>query len=226
MIFLNLGGALSGWSWRGPFLVYLSGILLLPYAWAVLIEPRRNRPRREGVTDPPVSVDYWRTGLAYFLGLISMALFYLFPAQLPFLLSQHDEVSGVAIGLAISAAPLTSALVSFSYGYLKPFFSVITLYVLAFLLSAVGFLVVGVTASYSITVAGAALAGLGFGLFMPNTTVWLMRITPRQRGAACSAASRRPSFSASSYRLWRLRRWPSGSPPYGMSLLHPPSFAA
>lgn len=180
VVFINMGGILSDWSWRGPFLLYLTGILLLPYAWAMLKKPPSQRPGNPSITDAPVSVDYWRTGLGYFIAMISMAMFYMFPAQLPFLLSEQGQVSGLAIGVALSMSALTASIVAFCYSYYKAFLSVMTIYVLGFMLAATGLFVVGVTQSYAMAIVGAAIAGFGLGAFMPNTTTWLMRITPQR----------------------------------------------
>lgn len=179
VIFLNLGGALADWNWRGPFLVYMAGLLLLPYARAVLYEPPSSQEAGDAcapVPDEPFPLG--RVALAYGLGLLSMAMFYMVPAQLPFLLTERHEVSGTAIGLALSTTPMTAALVSFSYGRIKPWVTVSNLYVAGFLLVTAGFTTVGLAGSYGLTLAGVSLAGLGFGIFLPNTNVWLMRITP------------------------------------------------
>ncbi|MBP5980787.1 MAG: MFS transporter [Halomonas sp.] len=180
VVFINLGGVLSDWSWRGPFLLYLTGVFLLPYAWAMLKEPHAQSGGQAGHATAPVNVDFMRTGIAYFVGMLSMMMFYMFPAQLPFLLSEQGEISGIAIGIALSTAALTASVVSFCYGYYKPFLSVITIYVAGFVLAAAGFLVVGLTESYAMAIVGAALSGFGLGAFMPNTTAWLMRITPQR----------------------------------------------
>lgn len=180
VIFINLGGILSDWSWRGPFLLYLTGVLLLPYAWAMLKEPHIQSTANTGITDAPVKVDYGRTALGYFIAMISMTMFYMFPAQLPFLLSQQGQISGMAIGIALSMSALTASIVAFGYGYYKPFLSVMTIYILGFLLAASGLLIVGFTQSYAMAIVGAAISGFGLGAFMPNTTTWLMRITPQR----------------------------------------------
>ncbi|MDN6323675.1 MAG: MFS transporter [Halomonas sp.] len=180
VIFINLGGILSDWSWRGPFLLYLTGVLLLPYAWAMLKEPHIQSTANTGITDAPVKVDYGRTALGYFIAMISMTMFYMFPAQLPFLLTQQGQISGMAIGIALSMSALTASIVAFGYGYYKPFLSVMTIYILGFLLAASGLLIVGFTQSYAMAIVGAAISGFGLGAFMPNTTTWLMRITPQR----------------------------------------------
>ncbi|WP_447894908.1 MFS transporter [Vreelandella sp. GE22] len=183
VIFINLGGVLSDWSWRGPFLLYLTGALLLPYAWAILKEPHRETAGTTPDQAPLPRVDIPRTGLAYLIAMISMLMFYMFPAQLPFLLTAQGDTSGLAIGIALSMAALSASVVSFYYGRIKMFFSVMTIYVVGFSIAALGLLIVGLTYSYPMAIMGAGVAGLGLGLFMPNTTTWLMRITPeRVRG--------------------------------------------
>lgn len=180
VVFLNLGGALADWSWRGPFLVYIAGLLLLPYARAVLYEPSTSSEMNsESATQVPQESFPWgRVILAYSLGLLSMAMFYMVPAQLPFLLTERHEVSGTAIGLALSTTPMAAAIVSFTYGRIKPWVTVSWLYVIGFTLVTVGFSIVGYGHSYMLTLIGVGVAGLGFGIFLPNTNVWLMRITP------------------------------------------------
>ena len=181
VIFINLGGILSDWSWRGPFLLYMTGVLLLPYAWAILQEPTSASTQSSHASDAPVKVDYGRTALAYLIAMISMMMFYLFPAQLPFLLSQQGPISGVAIGIALSMAAFSASIVAFGYGYYKPFLSVMTIYVLGFILAATGFFIVGLTHSYAMAIIGAAVSGFGLGAFMPNTTAWLAPASARAR---------------------------------------------
>nr|WP_286086829.1 MFS transporter [Halomonas sp. S3-1-1] len=183
VIFINLGGLLSDWSWRGPFLLYLTGVLLLPYALMVLREPHRTTSDSAASQAPAVRLDLWRTGLAYLIAMISMMMFYMFPAQLPFLLTSQGIDSGLAIGAALSMAALSASLVSFYYGRVKMFFSVMTIYVLGFFIAALGLFITGAAQGYAMAVVGAAVAGLGLGLFMPNTTTWLMRIAPERARA-------------------------------------------
>lgn len=42
VVFLNVGGLLADWSWRGPFLVYAAALIVLPLAAVYLFEPQRN----------------------------------------------------------------------------------------------------------------------------------------------------------------------------------------
>jgi len=107
-----------------------------------------------------------------------MMLFYLVPVQLPFLLQKLAQSSGSAMGLALSATPIGSAITSLTYHRLKPYISIRLLYALALLTITAGFITIGLASSYFGATAGAAISGLGFGWLLPNTTTWLMDKTP------------------------------------------------
>lgn len=180
ILFLNLGGALVDWSWRGPFLVYLTGIILLPYAWVTLSKARRipsTTPDRQK-SNTISSSGHSYTILAYGIGLICMMLFYFVPVQLPFLLQEHAKIGGLAMGMALSATPIGSAATSLTYHRIQPHISVIMLYAIALLAISAGFTVIGLTNSHLGATLGAAISGIGFGWLLPNTTTWLMDRTP------------------------------------------------
>ena len=179
IVFLNLGGALAEWSWRGPFLVYLLGFAMAPLALAVLREPPPHVPGGNGGNPAgPQRIERFKTALAFALGLVSMLLFYMIPAQLPFLLDRSYDAGSLETGMAISVATLTSAAVSFNYGRFRQRLPVMALYVLSFLLIGAGYGAIGLADSFSLTVLGIGISGMGFGFMLPNGNVWLMSITP------------------------------------------------
>ena len=183
IVFLNLGGMLAEWHWRGPFLVYLFSIVLLPIAMYALYEPARHagHSSEEAQTNAPINRRL--TALIYFISFMGMLLLYVVPTQLPFLLAEQAKVGSAAVGFAISSGPITTALFAFFYGRLKPYFSFATLYAIGFATLGIGYAIVGLSGSYAMAVAGVAINGIGLGLILPNGSVWLMRITPaRARG--------------------------------------------
>lgn len=183
VVFMTLGGVLADISWRGPFLVYLSAFVILPLAWAVLSRPASGMSG-EGSTLGASGEFQWRiAALVYLLAFLGMALFYMLPSQVPFLLAHRGDYSGVAISLAVVSGTATSAVASYLYGPVRARLSFVGVYVAAFALVAVGYLVLGSASGFAIVAAGAAISGLGFGLMMPNAGAWLMAITPdRIRG--------------------------------------------
>ena len=50
--------------------------------------------------------------------------------------------------------------------------------VVAFGVAAMGYLIIGLAANYNLVLLGLIVAGLGFGLLMPNLNVWLSSMIP------------------------------------------------
>ena len=182
VLFLNLGGVLAEWSWRGPFLLYLSGLVLAPLCLKALYEPARHKPSAVAHSDTavPDTSHRLKIALAYFLGLMGMLLFYMVPAQLPFLLNAEFGSSSSTIGMLVSVVTLTGAFISFHYGKVRRRISIIGLYISSYVLAAIGFCIMGLANGFGILLVGLVICGIGFGVIIPNGNVWLMTITPPQ----------------------------------------------
>lgn len=188
VVFMTLGGVLADISWRGPFLVYLSSFVILPLAWTVLSRPT-NSMNEEGAALDTVGEFPWRIALlVYWLAFLGMALFYMLPAQVPFLLTSRGNYSGVAISLAVVSGTAVSGVSSYLYGRVRARTSFVGVYVAAFALVAAGYLVLGNGSGFVTVAVGAAISGSGFGLMMPNAGAWLITVTPdRIRGRVAGA---------------------------------------
>ncbi len=178
VLFVNLGGLLAMWSWRGPFLVYLFALVVIPLVLWQLFEPEREQAPAGTAATGGAGLDYGRTALVYGMALLGLLLFYMVPTQLPFLLVERGAGSGPALGLAVSVATMSSAFASFFYGRVRGHLGYVQIYILALSLAALGYTGVGLVGSYGLTVASIALAGLGFGLMLPNGNLWLMSLAP------------------------------------------------
>lgn len=181
LIYLNLGGLLAEWHWRGPFLVYLCSLLLVPFALRALPEPQRdasiNAPDAlPGTIRMPVIC-------VYLIAAGGMALLYVVPTQLPFLLAEKVGASSGAVGFAISTTTVTATLMSLTYGRIARGLTPTRIYATAFLLIALGYALTGLSEHYWPITLGIAISGLGLGLFTPNGAVWLMHIVPAQSRA-------------------------------------------
>lgn len=183
IVFLNLGGLLAEWSWRGPFAVYLAGLVLAPLCWKILYEPASQKENEDQIADTSGNGEPWKITLAYCLGFLGMLMFYMVPAQLPFLMNLEYQASSFVIGLSVSIVTFCAAIVSFNYGKARKHCSIMSLYILAHLLAAAGFTLVGLSQSYILLLLGLAISGIGFGFVIPNGNVWLMTLaSPRHRG--------------------------------------------
>ncbi|HEY9658136.1 MAG TPA: MFS transporter [Allocoleopsis sp.] len=178
VLFLSLGGFLADVNWRMPFLIYLLALLILPLVVLVLPEPNRTEAT-QSLRDDATEVFPWHiAGLTYLAALLSQIVFYLIPVQLPFYLKQLVNATASQSGLAIALATLFSAASAISYKQIKARLSFISIYAIAFLSMAIGYLVISVSPTYATVLVGLAIAGTGLGLLMPNMNVCLTSVTP------------------------------------------------
>lgn len=179
VVFLSVGGFVADLNWRFPFLIYLS-------AWAVclaialtLYEPNREVDRQfTDTTQTNSSMPLGVLAMIYGVALFYMVAFYLIPVQLPFYLQSLGSVSASASGLAIAASTLASSIVSLRYGFVKQRLGFVQIVSLSFAVAAIGYGIISFAGSYNLVLLGLIIAGLGFGLLMPNLNVWLSSIIP------------------------------------------------
>ncbi len=180
VIFLSVGGFIADLNWRFPFLIYLSAWAILLAIAITLYEPKREVDNQtiesSSVTKPRMPLEV--LAMIYGVALFYMVVFYLIPVQLPFYLQSLSNASASASGLAIASSTLASSIASLRYGFVKERMGFVSIVVIAFGIAAVGYLVIGLAGSYNLVLLGLIVAGLGFGLLMPNLNVWLSSIIP------------------------------------------------
>jgi MFS family permease len=177
VIFLSVGGVIADLNWRFPFLIYLSAWIILIAIAVTLYEP--NLKANNQVSDPlaaKAQIPMGVLAMIYGVALFYMVAFYLIPVQLPFYLQNLSNASASAAGLAIATLTLASAIASLRYGFVKERLGYVQIVVIAFAVAALGYLIIGIAGNYQLVLLGLIIAGLGFGLLMPNLTVWLSSI--------------------------------------------------
>ena len=180
VLFLSVGGFIADLNWRFPFLIYFSAwVILIAIAFA-LYEPKREAVNSNinSAESAKVKLPIAVLAMIYGVALFYMVAFYLIPVQLPFYLKNISNASASASGLAIAASTLASSIASLRYGFVKKRLGFVSIVVTAFAIAAVGYLIIGIAASYNIVLIGLIVSGLGFGLLMPNLNVWLSSIVP------------------------------------------------
>ncbi len=180
-VFITSGGLLADIGWRYPFLVYGMALLIVPLVMIYLHEPgrlpKKNVPREDNASIPPV---VW---IVYALSFLGMAVFYMMPVQVPFLIQQISGVGNAATGIALGTTTFMGGLASFRYPWLKRRFTHYQLYGITFSIIGLGFLFISLAESYGTLYPGLVIAGLGAGLIMPNSNLCLVTISsPSTRG--------------------------------------------
>ena len=175
ILFTGLGGVLSDIGWRYPFLIYFASLLILPLVLLFLPEPpvpaKAIQANRQAKAPPFIWMLFVNT-------MFMWLLFFLIPVQIPFHLKALGVEKNAFIGAAIAMSTAFSAISSFFYSRIKDRLSFLSVFSVGYLLMAAGFVCVAVAKTYLFVVIAMALAGLGIGMMIPNTNMWIMKIAP------------------------------------------------
>jgi MFS family permease len=175
ILFLVLGGILADIGWRYPFLIYLSSLFVLPLTIIFLREPavvQKGNETHQYLKAPPI---IW---LLFFNIMVMWIIFFLIPVQIPFYLKSIGVEKNSLIGAAIAISTLFSAISSFSYSKIKARLSFLSIFSIGYLLMAAGFICIAFSTTYILVVVAMMLCGLGMGMMIPNTNMWVMKIAP------------------------------------------------
>ncbi len=175
IVFIGLGGILADFGYRYPFLIYLFSLVVLPLSILFLHEPKvvaKGNSVKLNIKAPRI---IW---LLFFNTMVMWIIFFLIPVQIPFHLKVMGIEKNALIGAAIATATLFSAVSSFSYSKIKSRFNFLTIYSMGYLLMAAGFFIVSISNSYPSVLIAMMFAGLGMGMMIPNTNMWVMKIAP------------------------------------------------
>ncbi|GEO05757.1 MFS transporter [Adhaeribacter aerolatus] len=177
ILFIGLGGILADLGWRYPFLLYLFSLVVLPLSILFLYEPvvvAKDHQAKSLVKSP---------GLIWLLFLNTMFLwiiFFLIPVQIPFYLRAMGIDKNALAGAAIAISTAFSAVSSFSFAKIKDRFSALFIFSMGYLLMAGGFALLSIASTYVLVLLAMMLTGLGMGMMIPNTNMWVMKIAPAE----------------------------------------------
>lgn len=175
IIFITLGGFLADINWRVPFLLYFFSILILPFTYLYLKEPKKEvevKVENHTVKSPNI---IW---FVFINVMLMWVIFFIIPVQVPFYLKSIGIEKNSLIGIAIASATFFSAVSAFSYSKLKDRFNFQQVFSLGYFLMALGFVCIAMSSSYILVLIGIFLVGLGMGFLIPNANIWVMQLAP------------------------------------------------
>lgn len=175
IVFIGLGGILADFGWRYPFLLYLFALLVLPLSMVFLDEPALTPKKSQPdslVKAPPVM---W---LLFINTMLMWIIFFLIPVQIPFHLKTIGIEKNYLVGAAIAMSTAFSAVSSISYSRIKGRFSFLSVFSMGYLLMAAGYVCISFSETYLMVILAMILSGLGIGMMIPNTNMWVMKIAP------------------------------------------------
>lgn len=166
-VFFGLGGALGAVSWRAPFVLYASSLVIA----ALVVMFVRDTGRTPAAALPPVP---WRLiAVPCAVTLFGGIVFYTPVAMLSLVLASVGVTSTATIGLVSAIASLATAAGGFTFGRVARRGPAVLLPV-AVALAGVGLVVIGISSSVPVIAVGAVIASAGTGLLLPTLLTWAL----------------------------------------------------
>ena len=189
-VFLLAGGSIAEFGWRWPFLLYGLALLIFPLTKLGLYEPfnqYKNIKNDNGDLYLSGSAKFIIGG-TLFLGFLLFVVFYMMPVQLPFHLRIIGITSSSQTGIALASLTLSAGISGLLYRRIRARLSFNQIYLVSFSFAAAGYFLVAQFEDLELIIMSQIIGGLGFGLFMPNSNLCLMNLTPtRMRGRIMGA---------------------------------------
>ncbi|MBL41177.1 MAG: hypothetical protein CMM49_00790 [Rhodospirillaceae bacterium] len=179
-VILNLiGGLLATFNWRTVFLVYIIGLLMIPFTVKTIvsekIKPNSIIKNKFNYKD---KIPIMLLIIGLLINMITNSAFFMIPIQTPFLLKEINQfsplLSGITTGTSAGAVA-TSSLLFLSF---RKRISASMIFVLGFFLVFVGFLCLSQINYLSFIYPCIIISGAGFGLIQANMLTWILDITP------------------------------------------------
>lgn len=182
IVFTILSGILCDINWRYAFLLYATGIILIPMIIIAIRQGATYYNEKTETVNAEIAVSVFARkfgnklpALICFIGFLNMIFFYMIPIQIPFTLSKIDpSISGKAISWMITIEVVVSAFFATKYKRLKKNRTFESMCTLSIALMSLSYLCLSYCRSYEAIFCCVAFYGIGMGLIMPNNIVWLV----------------------------------------------------
>ena len=182
-----VGGGLASLHWRGAFATYLLVLPITALALAGLAPYSRRKATavRAAAAAGDAAVPWAAFAFVGSLGFLFMAIVYVLPTRLPFLLGERGVANPLVVAAVMSTTTLFSLPGALLYGRIRQRLSVMAVFTFSWTSMGAGMLVLALAPTLPLMVAGVALIGLGIGPSLPNyMAYWLGVVQPGLRGRA------------------------------------------
>jgi len=163
ILFISIGGVLAQMDWTYPFTVYLIPVLFVPFLARSLYEPKQHEQQSTVEVSP-------RLLPVYVTAFFVMVLFYMLPTQFPYLIVNTLGGEPRTVGFVIAIALVFNAVTSMQYAKIKAKYTFLQIYVMTFVLFAVGLFFISQASSIAGLFLSVAPIGMGFGLLFVNSS--------------------------------------------------------
>lgn len=173
VVFITIGGYLADIDWKMPFLIYGLSLFVIPLVLVFLKEPAKPFTK----TQPSLEKSNGLINIIYATAVVFMILFYIIPIQLPFQLKEIGIEKHSLAGITLAINAIGAVIGSLLYSRVKQKIEFAAVFSVGFLIMAIGYLVSGLTSNFPIVIISMFIAGLGFGLILPNMNLWVIQLT-------------------------------------------------
>ncbi|QED23540.1 MFS transporter [Candidatus Deianiraea vastatrix] len=181
IVFTMLSGYLCDINWRLAFLLYLTGIAIIPLITIYLRRPDDIQHNMQASQDTIKASSFGKIFgeklplLICIIGFANMVFFYMIPIQVPFLLKAIEpNISGKMISFVITMEVVISAFFVTKYKRLKKNRSFESMFAMSFCVMSLSYFAMSYSNSYTSVLLCVALYGLGMALMMPNNIIWIV----------------------------------------------------
>jgi MFS family permease len=181
IVLVFVGGALgSVYGWRGPFGIYLIGLLFVAMVSRFVWEPVRvasAHPRESNVerSTAELSTFSWLRLIGIcVITILASVMFYMTPTQSGIALATLGATDPLRIGFLTACAILGVPVGTLLFRSMRQW-AITTLLFLEFALMGVGFILMGEATSPGSFIAAAALNQIGCGMILPTLVTWATR---------------------------------------------------
>jgi len=169
-LYVLLGGALGSWNWRGPFILYLTGLLVWVPAVLFLHE---TRPATERASPAKSLFPWGPTLLVSSVTLLLSVIFFVQNVQHGRIFSDLGARSPALISWIITAAGFGTVLAGFAYRYMRAL-PVSNMLALIFLIYGIGYAGLSRVSNYLSAIPFDALGQFAGGLTIPVLVSWTL----------------------------------------------------
>lgn len=176
-----LGGFLAKISWRYPFLIYGIAFVIFLFAIFLLFEPKKSDMINKNIKD--INFNFFTFLPIYTFSFLGIALFYIAPTQVPFVITNILQKSGDFIGYGLALIFICSASVSIFYTKIRQVLSLYSMYSLCFGTIGIGLCIIKIFQSYPMTLIALSAIGFGLGILLITNSIWLFSLTNQHNRA-------------------------------------------
>ena len=173
-----LGGFLAKESWRYPFLIYGIAFVVLFFAIFLLFEPKKSE-----VIQNSAKFNFFTFLPIYSFSFLGIALFYIAPTQVPFVVVNVLQKSSDFIGYGLALIFVCSASVSIFYAKIRENLSLFAMYSLCFCAFGVGLCIINLFQLYFMVLIALSFIGFGLGILLITNSIWLFSLTNQNNRA-------------------------------------------